>query len=641
MLSPVRWHEKVPRSVGANLRFRRRVYEELRGDRTLQKSMVKLCRDDLISFINLFVWQYNPLKRGERLGPFITWPFQDRLLLAKPPQGKGVLWCYEHDKTCVVEKSREMGASWLFLIVQVWLAAFHSGVQAFNISRSADAVDSKSRNSLFSKVRFILKYLPDFLKGEFEQQQFYFSFDRTSSEITGEASTGRSGSGGRASVVFVDEFSEIKEDTKVRQNTASIADCRFFNGTHLGVGTEFYNLTQSPEIVKIQVHWTRHPRKNRNLYSWDVDAGKALYWRYDEATDEVGELTGPPTGFPEDYPFVKTGGPTGGPHPGIRSPWYDQKCVDIGNDRGVAMELDINPTGAASQFYYPPTIERLKRACRDPDWVGDLTFDEDRAEPMSLTEHSEGPLSLWFHPGLDSTGKLCRVPTSTYVMGCDLGTGTGATPSCVTVFDCVLGAKVGSFTHYRKDPKQVAWLAVSLARLFRDKDGDPALLAWETPGPGVIFGNEVLKEIGYRTIYWRTDPFRDDEVVTDSPGWHANPSNKLQLHTQYASALTSGEFVNWDEPALQECLGYVHSNGTVEHPRSRPLKGQGDAAGTGTNHGDHAVADGLAWLMAKRKQVQLVRKVPTPPLGLNSILGRRLHNKRVEMDGAGLWGESV
>jgi hypothetical protein len=186
-----------------------------------------------------------------------------------------------------------MGASWMFLLFEDWLALFHDNVQAFNLSRSADAVDDNTRNSLFEKIRYVHAHLPGWmLRGAYDVKHF-FGFPATESEIAGEASTGRSGSGGRASVVFVDEFPEIKEAQKVRQNTASIADTRFFNGTHLGVGTEFHDMVQTPELVHLQFHWTRHPDKNRRLYSWDKERNRPKFWRYVEATDEIVERRTP------------------------------------------------------------------------------------------------------------------------------------------------------------------------------------------------------------------------------------------------------------------------------------------------------------------------------------------------------------
>jgi hypothetical protein len=591
----------------------------------MRVAAIEICRRDFLFFVNVFVWQYNPLVKGVKsVGPFCTWPFQEKAFMGD----KGVFWCYEHSRTALVEKSRDMGASWMFQIFEVWLALFHDNFQLLNISRSAEAVDSASKNSLFAKVRFILEHIPDWLRGETNDVKFNFEFERTGSEITGVASTGVSGTGGRASIVFVDEFSVIKEDSHVRQNTASIADCRFFNGTHFGVGGEFYNMTISPEIIKIRMHWIQHPKKNTHLYSWDKDFGRPRYWIYDPVADDVIETKQPVNPFPADYPFDQTCNPTGGPYPGIRSVWYDKKAAEIGTIRQVAMELDINPTGSSSQFYEPMTIKTLMGKASPPLWTGQLDFDEQRVIPNEL-RHGEGPqypLSFWFNPGLDIQGKLCHVTPSVYVIGGDVSNGQGASPSCLTIFDTVRGLKVGKFLDTRTDPKQFARYAVSLCRLFKDAVGNPAYLIWEANGPGITFGQEVIKEIGYTRIFWKRREFEDEQRESQTPGWYSTPTHRLDLHNQYQFALKSGQFTNPDRSALEECLAYVHAGGSVEHPRAKRAS---DAAAEGVNHGDQVVADAVTWYLARQytklaeEEKKVEQNLPIP----NSIAGRIAYTK--------------
>lgn len=622
------FHFKVPREYRKNLEFRKWLLDECSKSALMRDAVWRACRKDLLFYINTFCYQYNPLIKGiHSVGPFITWKFQEDALMSQPPAKKGIVWCYENDRTAVVEKSRDMGASWLFLIFEDYLCKFHDHVQAFNISRSADAVDSATKNSLFEKIRFINRHQPNWLTGQIDDQKFHFDYDRTKSEIAGEASTGRAGTGGRASVIFVDEFSEIKEDTKVRQNTASIAECRFFNGTHLGIQTEFYRMTKEKEFVQIQMHWTRHPRKNTHLYSWDLNLGRVQYWKYDDVWDDLVPVDKPVNKFPEDYPFDRSGAPSGGPHPGIRSVWYDNKAAAIGTVRQVAMELDINPSGSSSQFYDALTISRLMSVSETPDWSGDLDLDTDTCRPFQLVpKEKDALLSLWLKPGLDQHGRLCHVPPSEYVVAGDISNGVGATPTCLTIFDCMRGKKVGRYRSIWKDPKDMARIAVALCRLFKTPLGESAYLIWEGQGPGLVFGNEVVKDIGFTNIYWRKEIFDTEERDTATPGWNASPNSRLQLHTDYHNALRGGQFINPDKDALEETLAYsFQPDGTVGHPRA---KRSNDNAAAGANHGDLVVADALAWLVAKKKDVpnRIIEK-PVPIAVPNSIQGRREYNR--------------
>jgi len=613
MLSPGRDHLKAPREALANVKYRLDFLERAEGDKKFQAGVLEICASDILFYINTFVWQFNPKKPSrERVGPFITWDFQDEALLARPEthQGrKGILWCVEHDQSAVVEKSREMGASWLFLIVQDWLAQFHERTQVLNISRSADAVDDKSPNSLFWKLRFMHEHLPEWFKGEIAEEKMYMGFERTKATITGEASTGRAGVGGRASIIFIDEFSQIKEATEVRQRTASTADCRFFNGTHLGPNTEFFNLCQTPEMVKIQMHWTQHPDKKRGLYRYNLDTKQV------ECLDKGYE-------FPADFKFVMDGSPTGGPRPGVRSPWYDWKSVDIGSSRGVAMELDIDPVGSVSQFFNALLIRDLVlNYCREPVWEGDLEYDLDTGEPKGLVERVGGPLKLWVQP--DALG---QVPSASFTAGADCATGSGATPSCLSMGDAGTGDKAAEYRNPFIDPKEFAVYATALCRLFKDESGRGAFFAWEMCGPGVNFGLRVV-ELGYRNIFYRTNemqPFA--RSPNESPGWYPSDPMKLILLREYESALKSRQFINRSESALTETLSFKYNaRGFPEHSGE---SAKGDPSGARINHGDMVIADALCWKMMKilgagQSEAQKEDGLILP----NSIAGRRQKNE--------------
>ena len=596
MLSPGQYYKDVPTDLDGNLDYRQRLLEICRTEPQYRAAVMEMCRRDIMFFISAFVVQYNPKAKGKegKRGPFIPWECQEAALLASPdrpyrfPLGDsviviehGLLWCYEHDKTAVIEKSREMGASWLFLILQVWMCLFHDYIQVLNISRSADAVDCKSPNSLFWKIRFIHDYLPDWLKGAIKTQEMYFEYQRTKSYITGEASTGRSGVGGRASWIFIDEFPMIHSNDAVdlRERTANTADCRFFNGTHQGIDTEFYKLTQQPEIVKIQMHWTQHPKKCIGLYRASV-RGEL------EPLDTTYQFT-------QDYPAQLDGKPEGGPYPGIRSIFYDKKVAEIGSTRGAAMELDINPMGSSSQFFEPMMIRRLilSPACTDPYWEGDLVLEKDQ---FRFSPCPRGPLKLWTN--LDHEGKP---PFGKYAAGADVSNGNGKTNSCFSIVNATTGEKVLEYATPFLQPYPFAERCVWLCRQFVDHNGTTTMFAWETPGPGSDLGVRVI-ELGYLRVYYRTNemqPFKRGPA--DTPGWWSgNPEHKKLLLGDYNAALLNGQMANRSKEALGECVFFKWSDDGLKVYHSGE-KDDKDPSGAGVNHGDRVIADALAWKMAK------------------------------------------
>jgi len=429
-ISPGQWHLDVPRELGKNKEMRLKILDMAEGNPAVQRELCSMCKLDILFYINLFVYQFNPTERiASAIDPFITWPAQERLLMARPethakwqPYDRGILWCYENEETLVIEKSRWQGASWLQLIFQDWLCVFNPFVQVLNISRNEDAVDDGTKDSLFWKLRYMHDRLPRWMTGDIESMKLYFHFHKTDSEVTGTASTAKAGVGGRASLVNVDEFPEIEKAPEVRQKTAMTANCRIFTGTHLGVGTEFQRMCdpkQSPEIVRQRLHWTDNPTQNQGLYEFDsLNPSRPIL--HDKSFK-----------YPDGFQFILDGTPTGGPRPGVRSPWYDKKAAGMGDDRAVAMNLDISPEGAAKQFFNGLKIRNIITECaRSPLWVGEVVYDR-QGRFESIYQDDNGRLKLWIQPMGNG-----RLPVSRYTMGTDISSGfggkgsTGRTSTC-------------------------------------------------------------------------------------------------------------------------------------------------------------------------------------------------------------------
>lgn len=602
MLGHGPFHTRVPRDPAENLAYRRRLLEACKHDARLRASVTECCRQDILFFINSFVWQYNPKKKGLRaVEPFVTWDYQEAGYLDRPETTgrRGFLWCYENNRSVVCEKSREMGATWWVLIGQDWLSLFHPYTQSLNISRSADAVDCKSPDSLFWKIRFMHQHLPEWLRGPIDEGKFHFGYKRTNAVISGEASTGRAGVGGRASLIFADEVSKIREAAEVRQRTANTSDFRVFVSTHEGTGTEFYRMTQTPEFVKLVWHWTQHPEKRRGLYRFDKESNRV-------------EILDREYSYPPGFEFVRSEYPLGGPAPGLRSPWYDAKCVEIGNARAIAIELDIDVAASVEQFFNVALVNQLiGEHCREPDWIGGIEVDHQFGKSLGLVELNNGHLKLWVRPNLKGGFRPSR-----YVAGADIAAGTGATPSCLTVADRESGVKVAEYTNAFLPPEKFAAVCAAIGRLFADKDGRPAYFAWEAAGGvGQQFGKTFMG-LGYGNIYYRDLPMTFGGLVkkSDQPGWYPHGENKKNLLLSYAARLNNRHFVNTSESAMRECLQFRWTAaGGVDHATEA---NSSDPSGAGLNHADHVIADALAAMLLGDKPVTALapERNPDPPV---------------------------
>jgi hypothetical protein len=578
MLSPGEWYKDVPKEPRENAQYRIKLLKRAEGDRGFQDAIREFCSKDILFYVNVFAWTYQPKRRA--VVPFLTYEFQDRALLR-------ILKAIDEQEDLVIEKSREMGASWLCILAMEWLWHFVPWTQSLMVSRDANLVDGKTPDSLFWKIDFVHKWLPNWLMPRWDERyhrtKMYFENPDNGSTITGQATTEKIGIGGRATVLFLDEFSRVDDAVAVRDGTADTADCRIFNSTHTGPETAFNGLCTNGVTKKLMLHWTEHPEKSKGAYRSDPQQ------RIAEPVDKSWE-------YPADFQFVLDGSPAGGPHPGVRSPWYDRECARRGSSRAIAMDLDIDVSGSMSLFFDPLMLRRLMETCTDPWWKGDISFDRDTGKPVALVPSPSGSLKLWCHLHKDQAGNL--IPAEMVcVIGADLSAGTGATPSCLSIVNCETGEKVGEYTNAHLDPKAMAPVATSLAYLFH-KENEPAELIWEQQGPGISFAKEIL-ELGFRRVYYRKDekPHTLTTKVSERPGWVPRPETILVLLEDYRSDLATGRFLNRSTAALKECLQFRYTKtGTVEHAA---INSANDPTGARTNHGDHVVADALAGKLAR------------------------------------------
>jgi hypothetical protein len=574
---------RVPKERRKNVLFRRHLYLWARKDKPRQKALLDYCKKDIIFWINAFVWQFNPNSIGtasEEVGPFITWDYQDPLL-------RELLACIDpatkHDT--VIEKSREMGASWLCLLVIVWMYLFHPMKKFLFISRDADSVDKPDdTDSLFWKIEYVIAKLPSWMRrGRSKKRKMGFKNPLLGSTITGQASTRKAGVSGRATAIFVDEFSQIDADYHILQRTRDTSGCRIFNGTHVGTGTAFFELCNRIDMHKIQIHWSQHPDKRRGLYRYNAKTGQV------EVLDKEYK-------FPPDFKFVMEARPAGGPYPGIRSPWYDKQCARSGSPRAIAMDLDIDAAGSQSQFFDPLMLHTLKETYAVPPyWQGELHYDRETAQPIALIPSPSGKLKLWCN--LVVTGFPAR---GDYGAGADIANGTGATPSCLCIGNA-MGEQVAEYVDATIPPEDFAVLAVAILRCFKTEEDSPAWFAWEMAGPGLKFGQEVVR-LGYRNIYYRMDDTDLKRGASTKPGWYPDPARGTRIMLEdLRAALFQRDFIVHSEQLLEECKNFIYGpRGEVLNGKTTSKAAEQDPSGAGAGHSDRVIGGGLCYKMVKQ-----------------------------------------
>ena len=252
-------------------RWRHRKLAELMEDPSM---IEKLYANDPIKFICHWCDTYEPRNAGKGL------PTRMPLLLFRRQEALVQFYhaCLVNDGNGLVEKSRDMGATWCGVGYSIWLWRFVPGTSVGWGSANSDKLDRLGdANSIFEKVRLCIRGLPViFRPKKFKDENLMFK--RVVNADTGSAIVGEIGDqigrGGRTRIYFVDEAAwlerpdaveaALSENTRVRIDISSVSP----------PGTLFHRTRQtgvewSPgkPILKDRANvflldWRDHPEKN-------------------------------------------------------------------------------------------------------------------------------------------------------------------------------------------------------------------------------------------------------------------------------------------------------------------------------------------------------------------------------------------
>ncbi|MFA5186690.1 MAG: hypothetical protein WC551_09460 [Patescibacteria group bacterium] len=572
------FYSRVPKDMAGNLRYRAAIHRRVLEDPSSAAFFWDVCSKDLLYYVNVFGYTYDPRRQPFAKLPFITYTFQDEALLE--------IYRAIGDHDLFIEKSRDMGASWLNIVAceHVWHFKKHQSI--LFVSRTEDYVDKPDNpKSLFWKLDFFLNSMPAWMRPpgydeSLHRSRLHISNPYTYSVIDGESTTGNVARGDRRTAILLDEFAAVEQGFSVLTSTRDATKCRLFNSTPKGTSNAHYAIRQTG-VKKLRLHWSAHPLKAAGLYT----------------TDENGELhVIDKEGYPEGYEPLLDGR--------LRSPWYDEECKRAANPQEIAQELDIDYQGSGYQFFRAESVhEAIRQYARPPIVVGELEYDDSTAQPIRFREEPNGHLQLWCLLGRDN-----KPPTEhRYIVAVDVSAGTGSSNSTICAWDAATKEKVLQYANPYIRPEALAFQAVAVCRWLGN-----AQLIWESNGPGRQFGSRV-EELGYMNVYLskrREAISGDTSAIT---GWSSTKEGKLVVLGDYRAAIEKGLCVNRSREALEETLDYIFGpDGSVYHSRSSD---KSDPTGAKANHGDRVMADALAWKYMNDDVTAPKEETPEVPVG--------------------------
>jgi hypothetical protein len=211
-----------------------------------------------------------------------------------------------------------------------------------------------------------------------------------------------------------------------------------------------------------------------------------------------------------------------------------------------------------------------KEKAQPPVWEGEPVVIEGH---LRLRQQTNGPLKLWFKPGLDD-----GPPSGRFALAADIATGSGGPESGNSALvggNATTTEQVLEYTDPRISETRLARLAVAICRWLHD-----ALLIWEATGPtGKRFSNEI-QEIGYGNLWLRPREDVRSHELTQKPGWvNSATRDKVDLFDAFWVAMDENRFTPRSTEMLVECGGWEWDGEKVVY--------------RGIAHGDRVIAGGL------------------------------------------------
>lgn len=562
--------QSYPKDYKENLAWRAEMLIRAQKDISYCLMLQKLFFNDPIFAFNAFFYTYDPREHDKHQQPFCTYDYQDEAILRLVDD-------IAHGRDLIIEKSRDMGVSWLVIGVFIWFWLNPKGGADFLLgSRIQDYVDEKGNmRTLMEKCRYIVNRLPKWLKPKGYRAKLHDNFMKLRNPETGASTTGESNNpnfstGGRYRAILFDEFAKWEHtDESAWSDAGDASPCRIAVSTAFGAAGKYYDLVTDSTKSKLTLHWSLHPKKREGLYCiWPKPP-----WVAKGANVDSSQWWPDPS---------RTAGSA------LRSVWYDEEFVRR-TPLEIAQNLDVDYLGAGNPVFDGEAGMRIAMLMRNTPRI--LQAYQVDLPNFKLHECSvpRDPNGYYFE----------FIPPSEHLefaIGVDVAEGKEHGDfSVVKVIERTTRSVAGTFAG-RIDEIHLAQLLAILGKRFNNY-----WLGIETNGPGLATFDICSTQFSMPYLFMMPKYDVSNASISYIKGWRTTSSSK--------SVLVSG---------IREWL--IEGQGTVDH---RCLKEMTtfvkDETGkkTGAKHGcndDEVIAFGIALQVDLASPKHIADKVVIPGL---------------------------
>lgn len=251
---------------------RKKILERIRKEPEYLPSLKLHYKDNPVDFINDWGMTFDPRNAEISLPtvvPFVLFQKQEAFIDWVVQQWRG-------RSDGLVEKSRDMGVSWLCVAVAVWLWLFYPGVVIGFGSRKEEYVDKiGDPKSLFWKVRQFINLMPKEFRPAGYAENKHAPHMRVLNPENGSAIVGEAGDnigrGNRTSIYFKDESAFYEHPESIDAALSQTSNCKIDVSTPNGNGNPFFRKRHSGKTPVFTFHWREDPRKDEAWYAKQRD----------------------------------------------------------------------------------------------------------------------------------------------------------------------------------------------------------------------------------------------------------------------------------------------------------------------------------------------------------------------------------
>jgi hypothetical protein len=328
----------------------------------------------------------------------------------------------------------------------------------------------------------------------------------------------------------------------------------------------------------------------------------------------------------------------------LRSPWHDHREERSNTYREFCSNVWANPVGAQDTFFDPVVSVRIRSEfIRRFKYEGELEFvqSKNKIDKVEFRQNiGRRGLKWWDDLYRDKNGKLRPNQLHNYIVGADIGFGTGASNSVAEVIDCNTGENIGEYVSADKTPEEFADTVVALCKWIGGGTNEAFLIFENNGGQGSNFSKRVVDK-GLVLIYTQKTELNKSRRSLNKYGWHSGRTEKEFVLSKLQAALKESlktvkdnVFVTIrNEEIINELDNYIfYESGEVDSSEI-----QDQTTGARKRHGDRIIGLALA-VLALQDQGKMER-IQESNVPWNSYAWRQRERQRVQAERKLDWQE--